>query len=106
MEEPLASAKSQMERRERDYERQRESVGRWAKDIRSRLDVGDICPVCRQQVIAAIPGEAEIDDVCRVAREEWEKAVADYRALNDRKAADAAKLQALIRYLREGASRA
>lgn len=95
MEEPLASAKSQMERRERDYERQRESVGRWAKDIRSRLDVGDICPVCRQQVIAAIPGEAEIDDVCRVAREEWEKAVADYRALNDRKAVDAAKLQAL-----------
>lgn len=95
MEEPLAFAKSQMERRERDYERQRESVGRWAKDIRSRLDVGDICPVCRQQVIAAIPGEAEIDDVCRVAREEWEKAVAAYRALNDRKAADAAKLQAL-----------
>lgn len=95
MEEPLASARSQMERRERDYERQRESVGRWAKDIRSRLDVGDICPVCRQQVIAAIPGEGEIDDVCRVAREEWEKAVADYRALNDRKAVDAAKLQAL-----------
>ena len=94
MEEPLASARSQMERRERDYERQRESVGRWAKDIRSRLDVGDICPVCRQQVVAAIPDEAQIDDVCRVAREEWEKAVADYRALNDRKEGGVAKLLA------------
>lgn len=105
----IVKAKSLMECRERDYEKQRECVGKWAKDIRSRLNVGDVCPVCRRQLLEALPREEEIDDVCRCAKDEWDKAVSDYRGLCDRKAeADTrsrAMSEALEREIRDYESR-
>lgn len=41
------------------YEKQRENAAEWAKNIRSKLAVGDVCPVC-QQVIAELPIEEAI----------------------------------------------
>ena len=43
------------------YEKQRESINKWAKSVRAKLQIGDICPVCQQKISTALPHEDMID---------------------------------------------
>lgn len=43
------------------YDKLRESVEQWAKDIRSKLKIGDKCPVCQREITHALPHEDEIN---------------------------------------------
>ena len=43
------------------YDKLRESVEQWAKDIRSKLKIGDKCPVCQLEITHALPHEDEIN---------------------------------------------
>lgn len=45
------------------HDKLREGVEEWAKNIRSKLVVGDKCPVCQQEIKSAMPHEAEIDSI-------------------------------------------
>lgn len=45
------------------YDKLRESVEQWAKDIRSKLKIGDKCPVCQREITHALPHEDEINSV-------------------------------------------
>lgn len=43
------------------YEKQRESINKWAKSIRMKLQIGDTCPVCQQRIESTLPHEDNID---------------------------------------------
>lgn len=87
--------KAEADRCEADYEKQRESIGKWSRDIRSRLNVGDICPVCRQTVIGALPKEEDIDRICCVAKAAFDKASAEYRNISNQKVEAETRLKAM-----------
>ena len=59
------------------FEKQRESINKWAKSIRLQLHIGDVCPVCQQKVSTALPHEENIDalvaETAKVAKEAEEK---------------------------------
>ena len=59
------------------FEKQRESINKWAKSIRLQLHIGDICPVCQQKVSTALPHEENIDalvaETAKAAKEAEEK---------------------------------
>lgn len=73
---PLHDVKIKMEVRGEDLEKQRNTVDKFAKALRSNLKVGDICPVCCQEVKATFPHEEELlalfDDL-KKAYDETEK---------------------------------
>lgn len=45
------------------HDKLRESVEQWAKNMRSKLVVGEKCPVCQQEIRSALPHEEEIDSI-------------------------------------------
>ena len=62
------------------HDKLRESVEQWAKNMRSKLQVGDKCPVCQREIESAIPHEEEIDSIFIQAEKELKDAE---KALND-----------------------
>lgn len=56
------------------HDKLRESVEQWAKNIRSKLNVGDKCPVCQQVVERATPKEEEISSIFTQADNELKEA--------------------------------
>ena len=72
------------------YEKQRESVNKWAKSIRANLHIGDICPVCQQKVTSALPEEDAIDALVSQSAQLAKEAEAKYEKLmNSKNALDA-----------------
>lgn len=61
------------------YDRQRESVDKWAKSMRQQLRLGDCCPVCRQTV-ATLPDEFHIDQLFAETEQAWLEADAACKA--------------------------
>lgn len=59
------------------FEKQRESINKWAKSIRLQLHIGDVCPVCQQKVSTTLPHEENIDalvaETAKAAKEAEEK---------------------------------
>jgi hypothetical protein len=52
-------------------------------NIRSSLNIGDVCPLCRQKISASLPAEAEIKEMIKDRKEELDKAKASRDKLND-----------------------
>lgn len=52
-------------------------------NIRSSLNVGDVCPLCRQKISANLPAESEIKEMIKDHKEELDKAKASRDKLND-----------------------
>lgn len=52
-------------------------------NIRSSLNVGDVCPLCRQKISANLPAESEIREMINDRKEELDKARTDRDKLND-----------------------
>lgn len=71
------------------YEKQRESINKWAKSIRMKLQIGDTCPVCQQRIEATLPHEDNIDALVieaeklyKDAENEYNKKIANQNALD------------------------
>ena len=62
------------------HDKLRESVEQWAKNMRSKLQVGDKCPVCQREIESAMPHEEEIDSIFIQAEKELKDAE---KALNE-----------------------
>lgn len=63
-------------------DKQRESVDKWAKSMRAKLHIGDICPVCQQKIASGIPHEDELAGLFFAAEQSWkdaEKRLADLK---------------------------
>lgn len=52
-------------------------------NIRSSLNIGDVCPLCRQKISASLPAESEIKEMIKDRKEELDKAQASRDKLND-----------------------
>ena len=74
-------ARIRMEERKKSLEGQRISVADWTKRIRSRLDIGDRCPVCGQAIADALPHEEELDMLFAVAEKAFNESELQYRQL-------------------------
>lgn len=57
----IHDAKMKADDRKEVIERQRDTVEKWAKAMRSKLNVGDICPVCQQKIVSILPQEEDLD---------------------------------------------
>lgn len=81
LEKTISEAKTRRDVSKQLLDKQRETVDKWAKNIRTKLHVGDTCPVCRQKIIATLPHEDVLDDLFATAEEEFQKAEEQYNEL-------------------------
>ncbi|MEE0890003.1 MAG: SbcC/MukB-like Walker B domain-containing protein [Bacteroidales bacterium] len=63
------------------YEKQKDSVDKFAKTLRQSLSVGDICPVCLQKIENSLPIEEELFQVVNTLKENYETAKKNYDAI-------------------------
>ena len=72
------------------YEKQRESINKWAKSIRIKLQIGDTCPVCQQRIENTLPHEDNIDALVVEAEKLYKDAEKEYnKILTSQNALDA-----------------
>ena len=81
----IAEAKTRRDVSKLLLDKQRETVDKWAKNIRTKLHIGDTCPVCQQKIDAALPHEEELDSLFSAAEEEYLKAEKQYEELTGNK---------------------
>ena len=70
-EKELAAAEEAGKKR---YDAVSSAVENFIGDIRNRLKVGDVCPVCMREITAALPSDSEVEARVAPVREAWEKA--------------------------------
>ena len=63
------------------YEKQKDSVDKFAKTLRQSLNVGDICPVCLQKIENSLPIEEDLFQVVNTLKENYEAAKKNYDAI-------------------------
>ena len=73
----LEQQKEEEKKTEDEYEKEKavcdklkESVDEWARSIRSRLKVNDVCPVCQQKINSELPHEDILDSIFQRADNE------------------------------------
>ena len=73
MQPSLTAAKARMEASEELLRKHNNTVEKWAVNMRHSLNVGDVCPVCRQTISNAIPEESLIRDLYLQVKEQYNK---------------------------------
>lgn len=61
--------------------RQRDTVDKFARQMRARLSAGDICPVCGREIAEHLPDEAELQELYQVAQTAFDEADRHHREL-------------------------
>ena len=93
MEAPIHDAKVKMDVRKEDLDRQSDTVNKFATTLRTRLQVGDICPVCRQEIKSTLPQEEELTALFGGLKKAYEEAEDEYRKLVDKKVKQDAEIK-------------
>lgn len=83
LEAPLHEAALRVTIRKEDLERQKDSIDKFAKALRLKLRVGDVCPVCRQQLAAELPHEEELSALVSGLQAAYDEAEKAYQQLLD-----------------------
>ena len=60
MEPQIHDAKVRMDDRKDMLDKQSDTINKFAKTLRQKLHLGDICPVCRQEIKSELPHEEEL----------------------------------------------
>ncbi len=71
--------------RKKSLEQQKDTVYKWAQGIRSKLQEGDICPVCGQKIISEIPHEDALKNLYAIAEKEYQNAEEHLRQLKEQR---------------------
>lgn len=74
LEEHLQAAREKADRTKILYESQKDTVDKFASMMRAKLKVGDKCPVCRQEIVAAFSPEKELEAMVKGYEDAWKKA--------------------------------
>lgn len=85
MDAPIHDAKIRMDVRKEDLDKQSDTVDKFASTLRTRLQTGDICPVCRQEIKSALPQEEELTALVSGLKKVYEEAETNHRELIDAK---------------------
>ena len=79
MEPQIHDAKVIMDDRKAILDKQSDTVDKFAKTLRQKLHIGDICPVCRQEIKSEQPHEEELAQLVGGLREAYTKAESEYQ---------------------------
>lgn len=80
--EPLIhDAKLLMDERKATLDKQSDTVNKFAQTLRQKLHVGDTCPVCRQEIKAALPHEEELAQLVNGLSEAYKEAESTHLGL-------------------------
>ena len=85
MDAPIHDLKTRMDVRKQDLDRQSDSINKFASTLRTKLQVGDICPVCRQQVNTALPHEEVLAALVGELKKAYEETEKEHNNLVDTK---------------------
>jgi exonuclease SbcC len=85
LEPQIHDAEKNYDDRKKSFEQQKDTVNKWAQGIRSKLHIGDVCPVCGQKIISEIPHEDALADLYAIAEKEYQKAEERLRQLKEQR---------------------
>ncbi len=85
MEPLLHDAKVKMDDRKALLDRQSDTIDKFAQTLRQKLHVGDICPVCRQEIKSELPHEEELAQLVGELRKAFTEAESAYQELVNKK---------------------
>ena len=85
MDAPIHDAKIKMDVRKEDLDKQSDTVDKFALTLRTKLQVGDICPVCLQEIKSALPREEELAALVGGLKEAYDDAEKEHKKLVDAK---------------------
>ena len=83
MEPQIHDAKVKMEDRKEMLDKQSDTINKFAKTLRQKLHIGDICPVCRQKIKSELPHEDELAKLVRGLSDAFNEAETAYKKLVD-----------------------
>lgn len=85
LEPQIHDAEKNYDDRKKSLEQQKDTVNKWAQGIRSKLQKGDVCPVCGQKIISEIPHEDALADLYAIAEKEYQKAEEQLKQLKEQR---------------------
>lgn len=85
MDAPIHDAKIKLDVRKEDWDKQSDTIDKFALTLRTKLQVGDICPVCRQEIKSVLPQEAELAALVGGLQKAYEEAEKKHKDLVDAK---------------------
>ncbi|MGM9815842.1 MAG: AAA family ATPase [Lepagella sp.] len=83
MEKPLQEAEEKMNASKEKLDSQKDTIDKFASAMRAKLQQGDICPVCRQKLEAALPKEDELAAMVDGLQRDFDTAEKEYNDLRD-----------------------
>lgn len=78
---PIEEARRQVEEKKQRLASQKDTVDKFASALRAKLQVGDICPVCRQRIENVFPNEDELNALVSESQKEFDKADSELKEL-------------------------
>lgn len=69
---------------EESFNKQKDSIDKFARTMRQKLQKGDICPVCGQKVVADLPHEDELSALVKSLTESFDKAKKEYEEIKNK----------------------
>ncbi len=85
MDAPIHDAKLTMDVRKEDLDKQSDTVNKFASTLRLKLQVGAICPVCRQEIKTALPHEEDLSKLVNGLKKAYDEAEKKHKDLVDAK---------------------
>lgn len=84
--EPLVrDAKVRMESCKETLDKQSDTIHKFAKTLRQKLQIGDTCPICRQEIKKELPHEEELAKLVGILEESYKEAETAYNNLVEKK---------------------
>lgn len=81
MDAPIHDAKIKMDVRKEDLDKQSDTVNKFASTLRTKIQIGDNCPVCRQEIKSALPQEEELAALVGNLKNAYEIAEKEHKEL-------------------------
>lgn len=93
MDTPIREAQTKMNVRKEDLDMQSNTVNKFASTLRTKLHVGDTCPVCRQEIKSAFPHEEELATLVSNLEQAYKKLEVEYNNLKNKQIGLNAKIE-------------
>ena len=97
MEPQIHDAKVKMDTCKEMLDKQSDTINKFAKTLRQKLHVGDICPVCRQEIKSELPHEDELAKLVGGLSDAFKEAETAYKKLEDERNRLEAEVKAEIK---------
>ena len=97
MEPQIHDAKVKMDACKEMLDKQSDTIDKFAKTLRQKLHVGDICPVCRQEIKSELPHEDELAKLVGGLSDAFTEAETAYKKLVDERNRLEAEVKAEIK---------